>query len=201
LDLLAADLIMLMPVRVTKAKNIEFALEVVAALKEQGLNVKLVLTGPPDPHDEKIMNYFHALQKKRDELGLNAEMRFVFESGPEPAQPLRIDLKVVADLYRVADLMFMPSHQEGFGMPVLEAGLLGLPVVASRAVPAAAEIGGTDVLRFSLEDPPQQLAQHLFSWAEEDKRLRLARRTRQNFTWQAIFNGQIEPLLEGHKSR
>ncbi len=63
LDLLAADLIMLMPVRVTRAKNIEFALEVVAALKAEGLKVKLVLTGPPDPHDEKSMAYFQLFAK------------------------------------------------------------------------------------------------------------------------------------------
>jgi glycosyltransferase involved in cell wall biosynthesis len=65
-----------MPVRVTRAKNIEFALEVVAVLKREGLKVKLVLTGPPDPHDERSMEYFHALQKLRDDLGLHSEMRF-----------------------------------------------------------------------------------------------------------------------------
>ena len=201
LDLLAADLIMLMPVRVTRAKNVEFALEVVAALKANGLKIKLVLTGPPDPHDEKSMSYFHSLQKLRDNLGLNSEMRFVFESGPAADEPFHIGLDVVAGLYRVADLMFMPSHQEGFGMPVLEAGLLQMPVVASEAVPAAEEIGGKDVLRFGPDMPPQQLAQTILDWVEDDKRLRLARRTRQNFTWQAIFQGDIEPLLYGNNLR
>jgi glycosyltransferase involved in cell wall biosynthesis len=171
-------------VRVTRAKNVEFALEVVAALKDEGLGIKLVLTGPPDPHDEKSMAYFHSLQERRDELGLEKEMRFVFESGPDPDEPHLISLDVVADLYRVADLMFMPSHQEGFGMPVLEAGLLGVPVVVSDTVPAAEEIGGEEVLRFELDQAPD--------------RLRLARRTRQRFTWQAIFRRDIEPLLQGN---
>lgn len=198
LDLLAADLVMLMPVRVTRAKNIEFALEVVALLKREGLKVKLVLTGPPDPHDERSIAYFHTLQKLRDALGLQSEMHFVFESGQDPKMPHLISLDVVADLYRVADLMFMPSLQEGFGMPVLEAGLLGLPVVASEAVPAAEEIGGEDVLRFELDQAPHELAQRLLSWAEENKRLRLARRTRQNFSWQAIFRRDIEQLLVGN---
>ena len=200
LDLLAADLVLLMPVRVTRAKNVEYALEVVAALKAEGLKVKLVLTGPPDPHDEKSMDYFHSLQKLRNDLGLDAEIRFIFESGPDPDEPYLISLDVVADLYRVADLMFMPSYQEGFGMPVLEAGLLRLPVVASDTVPAAEEIGGEEVLRFELGQAPDQLARRLLAWAEDDDRLRLARRTRQNFTWQAIFQRDIEPLLYGNKS-
>lgn len=199
LDLLAADLILLMPVRVTRAKNIEYALDVTAALKSAGLKVKLLLTGPPDPHDEQSMAYFRSLQNRRDNLGLQAEMRFIFESGPDPDQPYHLDLDLVGELYRVADLMFMPSLQEGFGMPVLEAGLLGLPVVASETVPAAAEIGGTEVLRFGLDEPPQQLAQRLLALVENDNRLRLARRTRQNFTWQALFRSQIEPLLGGQK--
>ena len=195
LDLLAADLIMLMPVRVTRAKNIEYALELVAALKAEGAGVKLVLTGPPDPHDEKSMTYFRSLQKLRDDLGVHDEMRFVFESGPDPNEPYFISLDVVSDLYRVADLLFMPSRQEGFGMPVLEAGMLGLPVVVSDTVPAAGEIGGEDVLRFTLDLPAQELANRLSRWLKDDERLRFARRTRRNYTWQALFDKEIEPLL------
>lgn len=196
LELLPADLILLMPVRITKAKNIEFAMETVAALKDDGVKVKLVLTGPPDPHDEKSMAYFHSLQEMRDDLGIEDEMHFVYESGPDSGKPYLISLEVVFDLYRLSDLMFMPSHQEGFGMPVLEAGLLALPVAASDTVPAADEIGGEDVMRFSLDDPPQALAKELMTWVKRDKRLRLARRTRQNFTWKAIFLNEIAPHLK-----
>lgn len=191
---------MLMPVRVTRAKNIEYALEVVATLKAEGTKVKLVLTGPPDPHDDGSMAYFRSLQRLRDDQGLHEEMHFVFESGPDADNSYPISLDVVADLYRVADLLFMPSLQEGFGMPVLEAGLLGLPVVASKTVPAAEEIGGEDVFRFSLDQPPEDLAKRLLTWATDDPRLRLARRTRQSFTWEAIFRDEIEPLLHGKEA-
>ncbi|MFN2138029.1 MAG: glycosyltransferase family 4 protein [Candidatus Promineifilaceae bacterium] len=195
LGLLAADLILLMPVRVTRAKNIEFALEVAAALAASGLRLKLVLTGPPDPHDDKSMAYFRELQARRDELGLSEVMHFVYESGLNSAERYVIDLNVVADLYRLADVLFMPSHQEGFGMPVLEAGLLGLPVAASTAVPAAVEIGGNDIFVFDLDQPAADLAEELALWAEDDARLSLARRTRQRYTWHAIFHNEIEPLL------
>jgi glycosyltransferase involved in cell wall biosynthesis len=104
-------------------------------------------------------------------------------------------LDIVADLYRVADMMFMPSHQEGFGMPVLEAGLLALPVVAADTVPAAVEIGGDDVLQFDLDKTPRAFAEELLPWVKNDSRLRLARCTRQDFTWEAIFAKKIEPLL------
>jgi mannosylglucosylglycerate synthase len=156
LELLAADLVLLMPVRVTAAKNIELALRVVAALKQRIPRPRLVLTGPPDPHDPRSQAYFRSLQAMRRELGVEAEMRFVFELGEDAEQGLLVGPEVVAGLYRTSDLMFMPSLREGFGMPVLEAAMAGLPVVCS-AVPAAMEIGPQDVIFFDPADDPDAI--------------------------------------------
>jgi glycosyltransferase involved in cell wall biosynthesis len=198
LDLLACDLVLLMPVRVTQAKNVEYALRVIAALKSHQTHPKLILTGPPDPHEAKSMAYYRELQALRQELGVEDEMRFVFESGPDPDQPYTVDTGIVGDLYRVSDLMFMPSHREGFAMPVLEAGLTGIPVV-STAVPAAMEIGGQDVILFDKSQDPAQLAKRIITWAERSPVHRLRRRVRQNYTWPAIFERDIEPLLRSQE--
>ncbi len=200
LGLLESDLILLMPVRVTEAKNIELALRVVAALKGRGRAVKLVLTGPPDPHDEESMTYFRALQALRRELGVEEELRFVFESGPEPDQPYTIDMPVVADLLRVSDVMFMPSHREGFGMPVLEAGLIGIPVFCTR-VPAAEEIGGREVDLMRPDEDAGEIADRILSRVAERAVHRLRRRIRQRYTWSAIFGREIEPLLQQSRAR
>jgi glycosyltransferase involved in cell wall biosynthesis len=198
LGLLEQDLVLLMPVRVTQAKNIEYALRVVAALKARGSRPKLVLTGPPDPHDVESMSYFRSLQALRGELGLDAEMRFVFESGSDPGEPHLVDAGVVGDIFRVSDVMFMPSHREGFAMPVLEAGLAGVPAVCTQ-VPAAEEIGGDDVILFDLDEAPGRLADRILAWAEGSRVHRLRRRVRQNYTWQAIFRRDIEPLLRSRE--
>ncbi len=198
LDLMEQDLVLLMPVRVTRAKNIEYASRVVAALKARNCRIRLVLTGPPDPHDAASMAYFHSLCALREELGVANEMRFIFESGRDPGEPYLVDAGVVGDLYRVSDLMFMPSHREGFAMPVLEAGLACVPVVCTR-VPAAVEIGGDDVIAFDPEEAPDRLAARILAWAEGNPVHRLRRRVRQNFTWQAIFRRDIEPLLQSQR--
>lgn len=194
LGLLESELNILMPVRVTKAKNIEYALHVVAALKDQGCSPRLVVTGPPDPHEPESMAYFHELQALRQSLDVEQEMRFVFESGPDPAEPLIISLDVVSELYRAADVLFMPSHREGFGMPVLEAGLMGVPVF-STAIPAAEEIGGSDIILFDTEEGPSRTAERILSWVNQDPISRFQRRTRRNYTWDAIFREKIAPLL------
>jgi glycosyltransferase involved in cell wall biosynthesis len=100
----------------------------------------------------------------------------------------------VGDLFRVSDLMFMPSHREGFGMPVLEAGLVGIPVV-STPVPAAEEIGGENVKIIDAEADPAEIAALILEWVDADKIYHLRRQVRQQYTWDAIFEKDIEPLL------
>lgn len=195
LGLWDSDLNLLMPVRVTQAKNIELALHVVASLKEKGIHPKLIVTGPPDPHDPANMKYFQRLMNLREELGVVYQMRFVYESGPDPTTPLTVEMPIVAQLMRVSDALFMPSHREGFGMPVLEAGLAGIPVFCSTQVPAAKEIGGQDVVRFAPGAAPEQVASLIVNWMESSPVLQLRRRVRQELTWRGIFHRQILPLL------
>ena len=82
-ELNEADLVLLMPVRITQAKNIEFALQVTASLKSKNIRPKLVVTGPPDPHDPEDMAYYQSLLELRQKLGVEREVRFVYSSGPQ----------------------------------------------------------------------------------------------------------------------
>ncbi len=194
LGLLESDINVLMPVRVTEAKNIEFAIEVAASLKSKGLDSRFVITGPPDPHDASSIEYFNSLKQYRDQLNVRENVRFIFDSGLEPGKPFIIDEPVVGDLYRVSDVMFMPSHREGFGMPVLEAGLVNIPVVC-REVPAAMEIAGRDALIFSDEASSDDLAGLISKVLEKTSTSSFKRQVRKEYSWQALFENEIQPLL------
>ncbi|MBN1319031.1 MAG: glycosyltransferase family 4 protein [Anaerolineales bacterium] len=198
LGLFDSDLVLLMPVRITQAKNIEYAMQVIARLKGEGLSVRLVITGPPDPHDGASMAYFRELKTLGVELGVTDQVCFIFESGEDKNVPYLIDERVVGDIYRVSDIMFMPSHREGFGMPILEAGLVGIPVL-STDVPAAKEVGKQDVLRFDRDENPSHVADLVIELAQTSPVYQLRRRVRQKYTWDAIFNRSILPLLYGEK--
>ncbi len=95
-------------------------------------------------------------------------------------------------------MLFMPSHREGFGMPVLEAGLAGLPVICTD-VPAAREIAGEDVLLFRSDDRPESVANLILTWAERSPVHRLRRRVRQDYSWTAVFERNMIPLLNGER--
>ena len=83
-------------------------------------------------------------------------------------------------------------------MPVLEAGLVGVPIVCTD-IPAAEEIGGEGVILFDADKDPVHVAKLILAWIERSPAHRLRRRTRQNYTWQTIFHRDIKPLLR-HKS-
>lgn len=195
LGLWQAGLILLMPVRVTRAKNIEFGLQLVHALKQRGIPCRLVLSGPPDPHDPASLEYYQELRTRRAALGVEAEFRFVYESGRDLSEPYMISSEIVGELYRLADAVFMPSHREGFGLPVLEAGLTGAPVICAE-IPAAREIAPEDALIFTPDTPPEELAGRILDWLESQPAARLRRRVRRQYTWTAVFNHQILPLIQ-----
>jgi glycosyltransferase involved in cell wall biosynthesis len=189
-----ADLILLMPVRVTRAKNIEFALAVTAALKHAGQKVRLLVTGPPDPHSRDSQEYYEQLLAQRRALGVEQEAVFLYEGVTGHPAPLIIELAGVAELYRLADIVLMPSLREGFGLPVLEAGLTRLAVFTT-GIPAVDEVGADRVYGIADGESAEQVATRMTEWAERDVEQRLRRRVRQQFVWQAIFERDIEPLL------
>ena len=81
-------------------------------------------------------------------------------------------------------------------MPILEAGLAGIPVVATEAVPAARELGDDDVLVFNPEDPPDYIAGQILDLVDQIPVQRLRRRVRGRYTWRAIYERDIKPLLK-----
>jgi mannosylglucosylglycerate synthase len=194
LDAYAADLLILMPVRVTRQKNVEYAIRVLAELKKHFSDPLVILSGPPDPHVDESVHYFHQLQKMRGEFGVENEFRFVYEAGPSQEEGYEIGLDVVGDLYRISDMLLMPSHSEGFGMPILEAGLAGIPVFSTH-IPASDEIGEEDIHFIDLNRSPAETAQQIAEAIHSAPSSRFRRKVRQNYTWEAIFMNKIKPLL------
>jgi putative peptidoglycan lipid II flippase len=88
--------------------------------------------------------------------------------------------------YRNAAALIHPSRHEGFGLPVLEALSLGVPVVASD-IPALREVGG-DAARYASPDHPEEFSAAvefiLADPAAERWRIAAASQAARSFTWE-----------------
>lgn len=92
----------------------DFMLNVLAQLKEEGQAFRYLIVGSGKPEAE------HAIANRI--IALNLRDRVYMTGAVYPVMPV----------YQHADLVVMPSRNESFGMVVVEASLLGVPVFASQ---------------------------------------------------------------------
>lgn len=193
IDWPAAAPLLLLPVRITPRKNIELALRALAALRERYPRAALVVTGPPGPHNPANAEYFARLKALRAELGLEGAAHFLTEW-----VDAYLPDEVIADFYRLADALILPSREEGFGIPLIEAGLARLPVFCTDIAPLRA-LGGEEAVYFSPDVDPHQVAALIAHRLDGDATYRLQRRVRHAYTWQGVYAERIAPLLGGNR--
>ncbi len=189
IQLLDAAPILLLPVRITPRKNIELALRTLTELHRQYPRAALVVTGPLGPHNANNITYFHRLTDMRRQLRLEASAHFLAELNSG-----FLSDEVIADFYRVADALFFPSREEGFGIPVIEAAVSRLPAFCAD-IPPLRELGLSDAVYFSPDEDPGKIADMLVDYFRTTFTARIAMRARTSFRWEAIYRGQIVPIL------
>ncbi|GAC1627770.1 MAG: hypothetical protein NVS4B2_08230 [Chloroflexota bacterium] len=184
------DVVLLLPVRITRRKNIELAIHVVRALKDRQVDVLFLISGPQAPHHPgRSATYLDELKALRTSLHVEHEVIFLAD-----ATGLNPTAAMVSELYMVADALFFASAQEGFGLPILEAALRRLPVILSD-IPIFREVGGDDVATFGLEEDAGRIAEKILKTLDNAPS-RLYRRVLRDYTWQAIADHKILPLLQ-----
>ena len=135
----------------------------------------------------------HALQELAEGLGIAAQVRFV---PPVPRTEL-------AQWYRSADLVAVPSHSESFGLVAVEAQACGTPVVAADVGGLPTAVGEAGVL-VDGHDP------HVWALAIEellldtDRRKSLSDRAIRHaalFGWDRTTERLLEVYIEACRSR
>lgn len=144
--------------------------------------VDLVLAG----RDES--GYRRVLLRLADRLGITAQLKF---PGYVPRGTLR-------GLYERALCLVLPSHGEGFGLPIVEAMARGVPILAAnrQAIP---EVVGDGGLLFDPEDHQalKELLQRV--WHDESERAALRERAsarRKLFSWERTAEATAAVYLE-----
>ena len=176
------DFVFLLPARLLVRKNIDFAIEVVRKLREQGRNPLLLITAAKVTDSPASEHYGAFLrQSLPPELGNHV----VFLSDHFLVQD-----DILRDLYLLSDCVLFPSRQEGFGLPVLEAALHRLPILCGD-IPAFRALEGLgSFLLNDLAKLPEAM-----KWLEAQPTFRQQRRCRRLFDPAILYSKYYEPLL------
>lgn len=117
--------------------------------------------------------YQHALMRLANELGL----RDVVFAG-------HVTQEELLAYYAVADVLVSLSEHEGYGVPLVEAMMLGVPVVAFDAGAVSETLGGGGIL---LKEKPPELVATVIDALRRDSALREAVLSRQRKAAQRIL--------------
>ncbi len=183
------DVVAITPARILRRKNLGVGMEVVAALKKRGKSVRWMITGAPDAHNPESMKYYRMLISLRRKLKIQDEVIFLSERYKE-----RISHEDLCALYRISDLLLFPSDREGFGLPVLEAGLAGLVVVISD-IPALREIAKRDAVYIHLGDSASMVAKNIITAIKRRPELTFRKKVIQTYAWEVVFEDRILPAI------
>lgn len=116
-----------------RQKGIFELVDIFGGVSERHRDAQLVIVGKGEFRED--------LNSKVAALGLSERVRFVSE----------VDYEVMPSYYSSAAVLVHPTHEETFGMVVLEAMACGLPVVASD-IPALREVTGGTAILLPLDD-------------------------------------------------
>lgn len=188
------DLVMFYPTRIVRRKNIELAIRITKSINEKGRQASLLITSPPDPHNEDSMRYYESLKELARELNIEKKVIFLYEYKDDEGERIRVDGHLLRDLYLLSDLLLFPTRGEGFGIPILESAISHLPVVCSRIEPLT-EVAGEEALYLDLDDKPEKMAGAIISYMKSHLTLPLFKKVLRSYTWEAIFAQKIEPLI------
>ncbi|MBD3228133.1 MAG: glycosyltransferase [Candidatus Lokiarchaeota archaeon] len=217
LDIEWEDLAILMPIRITPRKNIELGLKIVAELKgllqnlhfeviecenkciRKPVRVKLIITGPPDNQATiEGRNYFQYIKDLRDELELQADVIFAYDfiAFNRRFKNGEIEKFSVSDAYALADLILITSKEEGFGLPIIEAGAAKKMIYCSR-IPPFQELlrEGMDGFMFELDDDPRLIAFRIYKSYLENTIDHNFSKVIRIYNWDIILNDTLMPLI------
>ena len=188
LGLLTRFPLILAPVNLLERKNIEYSLEIVAALKKNYPEVGFIISGQTSKH-RNTQEYSERIDGLIRNLGIEDNVFFI--SKIISRSLLNSEIR---DLYNLADLIFYFSASENFGIPILEAGATRTPIFTSD-IEIFKEIGKSNINIVDPKTPAGETASTIDGFIKSSQNVRLFRDVKENYDLEVIIKNNLVPIL------
>lgn len=143
-NIFSADAITTYPIRLDRGKQVEFVIKTMAALKDFGLSIRIIVIDFHSTGGDKVQ-YRDELKQLGIDLGLNNE-ELIFLSELKEKWKYEVDPRTVGMFQQISNVFIMPSVSETYSLITQEAALTKQVVVLNYDFPPFRSIYGEDAI-------------------------------------------------------
>ena len=189
--------LILIPAQQIPRKNIERSIQIIAILKSTFPEILGIVTGPPEWENGQLTSYSQHLRDLVKDQELTENVIFLADVFNELGIPPQKNRGVVHDLYFVAHLVLYLSLDEGFGLPILEAGASRTPIAVTQ-IPVFREIANNGVFYLPTDESPEANANRLVKFLQENLSHSdiLFKQVLSRYNWETYWQDYLKILFE-----
>jgi glycosyltransferase involved in cell wall biosynthesis len=207
-----ADILMVLPVRLDRGKNVEMNIRLIAGARQIGLIPHLVICDFQSTGGDKV-TYRNELKRLAKELGCEDCVTFMSEF--DDLASMEISHDIILDLFSLSNVFLLASKSETYSLITQEAMMRGNFCILNYDFPAFRQIYGKKAIYrgfganvdsnglngeitrnwSDINQYFQDLAKELKYWLENDKVIAAKTWVRTKRNPDYVFREFIEPLL------
>jgi len=188
--------IILIPARLIPRKNLEESIRVIAALQETFPHILAIITGKTNDHNDRPSDYAESLMQLARQHKIAENILFLSEMMKSLNIAPDKNRLIVRDLYFLCHMVLLLSLDEGFGLPILEAGSLRVPLAVSQ-IPVFKEIVGDGALFLRLDEDAEKNAAKIRQYFTDNPpaTAKLFGRIFENYNWDTLWEAHLKKLF------
>ena len=190
------DPIVLIPARIIPRKNLELSIRMIKALQKKFPRILAVITGAFPNTDNIHFEYAQMLRKLIEDSALDSHILLLHDWMERLKIAKERNRHIVRDLYFISDLVLLLSRDEGFGLPILEAGAVRVPLAISR-IAAFREVTTEGICSLNLADRLETNVAKLVQLLQEHRSgsSQLFRKIFEKYNWDCLWDHYLCKVL------
>jgi glycosyltransferase involved in cell wall biosynthesis len=197
IDLKKIAKMILVPARILPRKNLQRTIEIIKKLTEKEPDLTAVIAGSPDDANDISTAYYGKLKTQVSHLNIEDNIIFLHEISQALEMGEEENRQIVHDLFLLCNMVMLMSSDEGFGLPLLEAGIIRKPLVLSD-LEVFHEVAGDNAIFISNIEPAEDAAEKILDNLQicAGKTQKMFHKVINNYTWESIWENYIKDIFE-----